>query len=103
MIKRTPVDFVAMLKLLNCYCDVSVNNNTLTTREQLENMDRIKAISSIQLGYDVSACDPVFILVCQLYNIDITHKWGDIVIKYKYLGKTVDSIILQSNTSHCWY
>lgn len=90
--------------------NVKWNNKYLKDTELVENFERIKSIdpTNIYNGYDCSTCDPVLLLVCELFRINIIHDYNGSYMYYTYISKTNDpskniTIKFKSNRHHFWY
>ena len=86
------------LKTIN----VAYNGEKLTQQMIEENFQRIKEISNIEKGYLCSTCDPLMLLICELYNVNIIHRFLDNNIKYI---KQESNIFLYfiSDSEHFWF
>ena len=83
--------------------NVIVNEIVLTEQQKKENIERIKNIDNIHNGYDMSTCDPLLILICELYKVNIKHQFLNVIIDYK--NTTADrnnTINVFSNRGHFW-
>lgn len=77
----TPIQFINILQHLNKKTRVLVNGIKLTNKQQKENIERINNITILNNkiiddgddGYLCSGCDPILLLVCDLYNVNIIH------------------------------
>ncbi len=96
------INFVYILKKNNKYTtNVLCNDIELTKKQYEENFERINKIKKINNGYDCSSCDPLLLLICEIYEVNIIHHFNGITIKYlnkKCLHKK--SIHVSSNSSH---
>jgi len=97
-----PLHFVTILKTLNKKCNVKVNGIKVNKKQQIENMERIKCINDLQNGYLFSGFDPVLILICELYKVNISHNYCNHVIKYEYCGVSCKTLNVYSNSGHFW-
>ena len=93
--------------------DLLMKNNTLDTRniiwngkniteqETKENYEHIKNfnINSIGNGYLCSSCDPFLILICELFKVNINHKYLGNMIKYQ-VNNPVKTLNFSSNRGH---
>ncbi len=99
----TPIHFLKIIKIFNKkVSNVTCNGEKLTSKQKQENYDRIVEITTINDGYDCSGCDPVLILICHVYNIDITHKFNGTIINYAYTCNSNHTITIHSNKTHFW-
>jgi hypothetical protein len=81
--------------------NVIVNEETLTETQKKENYERIQNITKINDGYDMSTCDPLLILISEIYEVNINHKFNNCNILYKN-NKANKNINVFSNKSHFW-
>ena len=105
--KPTQIDFVIALKKNNKKCKNIYWNGTKLRDQEIEEMyNAIKDFNpkSIYGGYLCSTCDCFLALVCEIFNVNIYHKYLNNTIQYKNI-KTSQSKILkfQSNSYHFWY
>ena len=78
------------------------NGQCLTTKEHKESISRIKSINSVNEEYDCSACDPLLLLIAELYNVSIIHNYNNSIIKYENIDYPNKYIIVYSNFFHFW-
>ena len=95
-------DFILLLKKNNKICEnVKWQEEQLNIELLKENYDMIKNFNenNINQGYDCSSCDPIMILLSELFNITIHHNFNGNIIKYTYIEprKTIN---YKSNQSH---
>lgn len=107
--QRTKLDtFVQHIKKNNVRVSSVTCNGQLLTRQQIEeNYDRIRSIKKISNGYNCSACDPLLILICYIYHINIVHKLHGHAIEY-CIHNSADSHVLRtlffgSDDGHFWF
>lgn len=84
-LNESPLQFVQNLQRNNVYTDnVWWNGERLSEQAMKENTERISAITTRDVtdGYDVSGCEPVLLLVCQIYGVNILHTYNDHKISY---------------------
>ena len=76
----------------------------LKEQEMEENIKRIKEFKPHQArsGYDCSSCDPYLLLVCQLFKVNINHKFNGTMIKYTYQPESQMTLSFASNRGHFW-
>ena len=103
-IKHKP-DYKEFVKLLiqsnTKLINVKHNGTALSEKqinEALEHIDSIN-IKKIGKGYFCSTCDPVIMLVAQLFTLSINHDYNGSVIKYTIDG-AVRELNLRSNKTH---
>lgn len=93
--------------LNNQKCDnVTVNGNELSDTFKDECLHTINTLSNyaINSGYLCSTCDPLFILTCQIFKVDIKHThYNGFTTIYKYKGNGRCVYNFESNISHIWY
>ena len=81
--------------------NVIINGLELTENQKKENYERISNISNIHNGYDMSTCDPLLILISELYEVNIRHAFNQYVILY-FNTKANNTINVCSNNNHFW-
>lgn len=83
--------------------DMLWNNTFFTQQIQEENKTHISNLTyeTIKNGYLCSSCDPLFLLIGQLYNVTIMHEYMHINITYKNINAN-RIINLKSNKHHLW-
>ena len=95
-------DFILLLKKKNKICNnVKWQEENLNEQLLKENYEMVKNFNenNINQGYDCSSCDPIMILLSELFNITIHHNFNGNIIKYTYIEprKTIN---YKSNQSH---
>lgn len=101
--KTNRINFIKMLKNKNKLINnVLWNGKQLTRQEMLEHYQAIKDynINGIGDGHLTSTCDSFLLLICELFRVDINHKYLNVIINYK--NKTGPRKILRfkSNKGH---
>lgn len=99
----TPRALVARLKDLNTLpVDVTIDGVGLDDMEQRENVEAITCLDpeSLSEGYLCSTADPVLVLVCQVFRINVTHDLAGCTTAYWHPAAT-RVIHLRSSRSHC--
>lgn len=84
---------------------VEWNNQQFTANQLRENKEWITNIniSVLDQGYLCSACDPLLVLVSELFSTDITHNYNGTSCVYTNTNNPDKKIVtIGSNTSHCW-
>lgn len=83
--------------------DMLWNGETLSDQLQKENQQTIKELDSddVKKGYLCSTCDPLLLLVGQLYDVSIDHLYAGITIRY-INTKSNRKIFVMSNQGHFW-
>lgn len=83
--KPTPLQFVEFLKSKNKKTNIKVNDIELTEKEKEENFEAISIFNQNNIGggYDCSTCDPFMLLICEIFQCSITHKYLNVDIKYE--------------------
>jgi len=102
-LKTTPEGLLQKIKNKNIKTiDILWNGQELSDQTMEENIERIKSIKKIKDGYDCSACDPLLLLIAQLYNRTIIHKYRGVTIKYTNKNNPKKILEFTSNTEHFW-
>jgi hypothetical protein len=81
------------------------NNFILSNKELYENKISIDNydINTRNNGYLCSTCDPFLLLVSELFQVDIIHKYNGIEIIYKNIKNLNKKIFnFESNINHFW-
>ncbi|AYV78317.1 MAG: hypothetical protein Edafosvirus9_31 [Edafosvirus sp.] len=100
-----PLDLLQLVQEKNIETvDVVWNNQELTKQNYTENMERIKSISprEISCGYDCSSCDPLLLLIAQIFNVSIIHNYNNVIINYTNKKYPYNKINVASNNNHFW-
>lgn len=108
-----PRKFVQLLKSKNQLCDhVTWNGEPLHQQFKKESYEAVQCLNFDSLkaaGYLCSTCDPVLILVCEVFHCTIEHCYNGKWIRYQYNvlntvpnTEKVCSIIVYSNKDHFW-
>lgn len=100
--KRKPIcdEFVMLIKSNNIKTpDVKCNGETLNDKDMESNIKRIEIIKKINNGYDCSCCDPVLLLISQLFTINIAHNFNGTIIDYTNTNAK-RTIHIRSNLDH---
>ena len=95
-------DFINQLKAKNkMVSSVSWQGNKLTEQEMKEHMEAIKDynVNGIHNGHLTSTCDSFLLLVCELFKVNITHKYINTNIVYKH-DNGRKTLIFSSNRGH---
>lgn len=95
-------DFINQLKAKNkMVSSVSWQGNKLTEQEMKEHMEAIKDynVNGIHSGHLTSTCDSFLLLVCELFKVNITHKYINTNIVYKH-DNGRKTLIFSSNRGH---
>ena len=82
--------------------NVTHNNNFLSDKLLEENFERICKISHIKNGYFCSTCDPLMMLICELFNVNIIHKFIDVFVKYNSTANAKILLYVESDIEHFW-
>ena len=82
--------------------DVTWNGMKLTPQEIKEHYEAIKSydINKINNGHLCSSCDSFLLLICQVLKVDISHRYLNTMISYKYSGKARKVLKFKSNRGH---
>ena len=100
----SPDKFMTNIKLLNEKTNrVTCQGQKLSKKKLIENFNRIKSIDNLYNGYLMSTEDPLLLLICQLYKVDIIHHFNGVIIKYEYKYKSKGILKVHSNLRHFWY
>lgn len=101
-IKPSPQEFVELLKKYNikthnvCWCNEKITDKQIEENyEAIQNYD----INTINEGYYCSTFDPFLLLIAELFNLDIYHKYLNNTINYKSNNHT-KVVEYSSNKSH---
>lgn len=79
------------------------NDTELTENQREENFQRIKKIKKIKNGYDCSSCDPLLLLICELYEVNMLHNFNGTQITYTNVKcQRKNPIHVTSNSKHFW-
>ena len=103
--KTTNSNLIQLLQKKNKQTEqVYWNDQSLRKRELEENFTAVQNynINTIQNGHLCSTCDYMLLLICDIFNINIHHK---------YLNKTMtytkptnhQALFVQSNKGHFWF
>lgn len=86
--------------------DVLWRGKELSEKELEENYEMIQKIeqNKVNFGYLCSSCDPYLLLICQLFQVNITHNFCGAKIKYQYKSSNnyVPTLFVESNDNHFW-
>lgn len=77
---------VELVKEKNRTCEsVNWNNEKLSGKQMEENIEHIKNIDvgTIGQGYLCSSCEPVLVLICELFQVDIEHRYVRSPVSYR--------------------
>ena len=95
-------DFITLLKNNNKkHTSILWNNTELTNKQMEENFQHIMDynINTIHNGYDCSVCDPFIILICQIYNVNITHTYNGYIMTY-FIDHNAHNLSFRSDMGH---
>ena len=83
--------------------DMLWQGNPLSKQQLKETEDHIRAIDSLNIkkGYYCSSCDPLLLLVGQLYSVNIEHTYLNSKISYRN-RKAKRTIVVVSDSRHFW-
>ena len=98
-----PIDLVRHIKHNNISTiDILWNGEELTEQNYRENIEWIKSIRETRIneGYSCSGCDPLLMLVAQLYEISIEHIYCKNKITYINKKNSNKIIKCKSNKNH---
>ena len=94
---------IIFLKSKNAICqNVLWQNKTLKKQELEEHIEAVNCynINNIGSGHWTATCDSFLLLICQLFNININHRYCDTMISYKNTNGTRRTINFKSNKGH---
>ena len=100
--KPREMEFVKLLKSNNKRCkNVRWQGESLRNQFLDECFEAVKCFNerSINGGYFCSTCDPFLILVCEIFRVNISHKYCGHMVEYKRLG-AVKTLRVKSNRGH---
>ena len=102
--KKTNIrNFINILKIKNTQMnDVLWQKTKLKKQEIKEHMEAIKDynIRKIHGGHLTSSCDSFLLLVCQLFQVKIIHRYMKHTIIYQNLKKERKTLSYSSSNSH---
>ena len=82
-----PLTLYNVIKKNNIRTHNVLHNGTKPSPQQLdENFERIERLTQKEVldGYLCSSFDPLLFLICELYKVNIKHKYCNTVINYEY-------------------
>lgn len=94
---------IIFLKSKNTIChDVLWQNQKLKKQELKEHIEAVNCynINTISNGHWTSTCDSFLLLICQLFNININHRYCGTMISYKNTNGTRRTVSFKSNKGH---
>ena len=96
-----PNQLIAFLKQNNTKCiGVTWNSEDLTDQFLNECFDTIKDMGDkAGNGYLCSSCEPIMILICYLFKLDIDHKYCTNLMKYR-INDSIGKLSFRSNKGH---
>jgi hypothetical protein len=100
----SPIDLLHHIQENNIdTSDMKCNGMNLTVQLQRGNKQHIDAltINEVKNGYFCSTCDPLFLLIGQIYSVSIEHDYMGVKIIYLNT-KSKRKIYLKSNNRHMW-
>ena len=93
--------------LNNQICDkVTVNDEEITEQFKMECKKTIETLANypIYTGYLCSTCDPLLLLVCQIFRVHIRHThFNGVTTIYRHKEKERCVYNFESNRTHFWY
>ena len=95
--------FIKLLKSKNKYVDnVTWQKEYLSHNEKKEHYTAVDVynIKVIRDGHLTSVCDSFLLLVCELFNISVEHRFLNTPIKYENLKKSRKTLFFSSNGGH---
>lgn len=104
--KTNNIDFIKMLKKKNKITkDVLWNGKLVNNQKELEeNFIAVRDynINKINNGHLCSTGDYMLMLICDLFNINIYHKYLNKTMKYEKKNNN-KNLYFQSNKGHFWF
>lgn len=94
---------INFLKSKNTKCNnVLWQDHKLRKQELTEHVESVDCynINSIGGGHLTSTCDSFLLLICQLFKININHKYCNTMITYKHSENVRRTINFKSNRGH---
>lgn len=79
------------------------NGESFTDKQVTENYERIKELRHVNNGYLCSSCDPLLILICHIYGINIVHHIMGHIMTYQQRDKSGIQINFESDNEHFWF
>lgn len=104
-LKISPLSLLSKIQSSNIKTtDVLWQGKELTKQVLQENIEWISALSSDQVlkGYYCSTCDPLLLLISQLYKVSILHIYNGHKIRYTNIHNPNKIIKFKSNNQHFW-
>ena len=94
--------FIQRLKEKNKLVDVLWQGKPLRMQEKKEHFEAEKNynINGIKNGHLTSICDSFLLLICDLLNVNIEHKYLHNIITYKTKNKCRKILKFKSNKGH---
>jgi hypothetical protein len=109
MMNLTLNSIITVFKHNNKITDNVLWNNEQLSKKQLdENFKHIDSLieKNVYNGYLCSACDPLFFLICELFQVDIYHTYVGKLMKYEYKNPHIKSrltYLFESDSGHFWF
>ena len=96
-----PVKLLRLLKKHNRRTDqVHYQGRCLSVQQLEENYRWIKEIGNVNDGYYCSTCDPLFLLLAELFECHIIHRYQELEVHYEYQGLARSTWTLSSDSKH---
>jgi len=94
--------FIQKLKEKNKLVDVLWQGKQLRIQEKKEHFEAVKGynINGIKNGHLTSICDSFLLLICDLLNVNIEHKYLHNIIIYQTKKKCRKTLKFKSNKGH---
>lgn len=95
-------DIIRVLMERNCLVDTLWQGEKLREQEKKEHFQAVKDydVRKIYGGHWTSICDSFLLLICQVLKVDISHRYLNTMISYKYSGKARKVLKFKSNRGH---
>jgi hypothetical protein len=94
--------FIQRLKEKNKLVDVLWQGKPLRMQEKKEHFEAVKNynVNGIKNGHLTSICDSFLLLICDLLNVNIEHKYLNNTIQYQTQKKCRKILKFKSNNGH---
>ena len=95
-------EFIKTLKNKNCMVKTKWLGNELSEQEKKEHFEAIKCynIKGIYNGHLTSICDSFLLLISELLNVNINHRYLNTNIIYSTPNKVRKTLHFKSNNGH---
>jgi hypothetical protein len=95
-------NIIKVLMERNCIVNTLWQGEELREQEKKEHFQAVKDydVRKIYGGHWTSTCDSFLLLICQVLKVDISHRYLNTMISYKYSGKARKVLKFKSNRGH---